>query len=147
MLVLAIMDRDHSFRKGKPEEPVAQGHNDSTLAHRKAEYEKVKAQWERSDKVALMIMDHSIDAAIRGSLPKTPASAMAFMAKIEEYFQGTSKDNASMLMTKKMHAKYDGHGSVREHILKIIDMSNKPKDLEMPLPDPYVIQYILLSLP
>jgi hypothetical protein len=45
MLVLAIMDRDHSFREDKPEEPVAQGDNDSTLAHRKAEYEKVKAQW------------------------------------------------------------------------------------------------------
>jgi hypothetical protein len=72
MLVLAIMDRDHSFREDKPEEPVAQGDNDSTLAHRKAEYEKAKAQWERSDRVALMIMDHSIDAAIRGSLPKTP---------------------------------------------------------------------------
>jgi hypothetical protein len=69
------------------------------------------------------------------------------MAKIEEHFQGSSKANASMLMTKMMHAKYDGHGSVRDHILKMIDMSNKLKDLEMPLPDPYVIHYILLSLP
>jgi hypothetical protein len=126
---------------------VAQGDNDFTLAHRKAEYEKVKAQWERSDKVALMIMNHSIDATIRGSLPKTPASAKAFMAKIEEYFQGSSKANASMLMTKMMHAKYDGRGSVCEHILKMIDISNKLKDIDMPLPDPYVIHYILLSLP
>jgi hypothetical protein len=124
MLVLAIMDRDHSFREDKPEEPVAQGDNDSTLAHHKAEYEKVNAQWERSDRVALMIMDHSIDAAIRGSLPKTSTNAKAFMAKIEEYFQGSSKTNASMLMTKMMHAKYDRRGSVREHILKMIDMSN-----------------------
>jgi hypothetical protein len=69
------------------------------------------------------------------------------MAKIEEYFQGSSKANASMLMTNMMHAMYDGHGSVCEHILKMIDMSNKLKDLEMPLPDPYVFHYILLSLP
>jgi hypothetical protein len=146
MLVLAIMDRDHSFREGKSEEPVAQGDNDSTLAHHKAEYEKANAQWERFDRVALMIMDHSIDAAIRGSLPKTPTIVKAFMVKIEEYFQGPSKANASMLMNKMMHAKCDGRGSVREHILKMIDMSNKLKDLEMPLPDPYVIHYILLSL-
>jgi hypothetical protein len=97
--------------------------------------------------VALMITDHSIDPTIRGSLPKTPASAKASMAKIKEYFQGSSKANASMLMTKMMHAKYDGYGSVREHILKMIEMSNKLKDLEMPFPDPYVIHYILLSLP
>jgi hypothetical protein len=84
MLVLAIMYRDHSYRKEKHEELVAQGDNDSTLAHCKAEYEKAKTQWERFDRVALMIMDHSIDAAIRGSLPKTPTSAKAFMAKIEE---------------------------------------------------------------
>jgi hypothetical protein len=44
MLVLIIMDRDHSFREDRPEEPVAQCDNDSTLAHRKAEYEKMKAQ-------------------------------------------------------------------------------------------------------
>jgi hypothetical protein len=69
------------------------------------------------------------------------------MAKIEEYFHGSSKANTSMLMTKMMHAKYDGRGSVREHILKMIHMSNKLKDLEVPLPDPYVIHYILLSLP
>jgi hypothetical protein len=146
MLVLAIMDRDHSFRKDTPEEPVAQGDNDSTLAHRKAEYEKVKARWERSDRVTLMIMDHSIDTVIRGALPKSPKSDKDFMAKIEEHFQGSPKSNASMLMTKMMHAKYDGRGSVREHILKMIDMSNKLKDLEMPLPEPYVIHYILLSL-
>jgi hypothetical protein len=38
MVVLAFMDQDHSFREEKPEEPVAEGDNDSTLAHRKTEY-------------------------------------------------------------------------------------------------------------
>jgi hypothetical protein len=46
-----------------------------------------------------------------------------------------------------MHVKYDGCGSVREHILKKIDVSNKLKDLDMPLSDSYVIHYILLLLP
>jgi hypothetical protein len=30
--------------------------------------------------------------------------------------------------------------------MKLIDMSNKLKDLEMPLPDPYLVHYIMLSL-
>jgi hypothetical protein len=46
-----------------------------------------------------------------------------------------------------MNAKYDGCGSVREHILNLIDVSNKLKDLGMPLPEPYLIHYIMLSLP
>jgi hypothetical protein len=69
MLVLAIMDRDNSFREEKPEEPVAQGDHETTLGHRKAKYEKAKGQWERSDRVTLMIMHHSIDAAIRDLFP------------------------------------------------------------------------------
>jgi hypothetical protein len=51
--------------------------------------------------VTLMIMDHSIDTAIRGALLKSSTSAKTFMAKIEEHFQGSSKANASMIMTKK----------------------------------------------
>jgi hypothetical protein len=46
-----------------------------------------------------------------------------------------------------MHTKYDGCGNAREHVLKMIDMSNKLKDLECPLPDPYVIHYVMMSLP
>jgi hypothetical protein len=146
-LILIIMDRDHSFRENKPVEPAAEGDKDSTLAARITEHEKAKAQWERSDRVALMIMDHTTDPAIRGALPKTPSSAKEFMTKIEGHFQGSSKANASTLMKKMMNAKYTGQGSVREHIMKLIDTSNKLKDLEMPLPEPYLVHYIMLSLP
>jgi hypothetical protein len=42
-LILAIMDRDHSFREEKPLEPIPKGDNDITLAMKKTEYEKAKA--------------------------------------------------------------------------------------------------------
>jgi hypothetical protein len=71
-LILTIIDRDHSFRENKPVEAVVEGDNDTTLAARITGYEKAKAQWERFDRVALMIMDHTIDLIIRGALPKTP---------------------------------------------------------------------------
>jgi hypothetical protein len=32
MMILTIMDRDHSFRENKLVEPVAEGDNDTTLA-------------------------------------------------------------------------------------------------------------------
>jgi hypothetical protein len=39
-------------------------------------------------------------------------------------------------MTKIMNDKYAGQGSAREHIMMFFAMSNKLKDLEMPLPIP-----------
>jgi hypothetical protein len=146
-LILAIMNQDHSFREEKPIEPVAEGDNDTTLATGKTEYEKAKAQWERSDRVALMIMDHTIDPVIKGALPKTPSSAKVFMTKIGDHLKGSSKANTSMLMTTMMNAKYTVQVSEREHIMNLIDMSNKLKDLEMPLSEPYLVHYIMLSLP
>jgi hypothetical protein len=65
------------------------------------------------------------------------------MPKIEEHFQGSSKANASMLITKMLNAKYTCQGSVREHIMKFTDMSNELNDLEMPLPKPYLVHYIM----
>jgi hypothetical protein len=76
------MDQDHSFQEDKSIEPTAEGNNDTSLATQKVEYEKAKAQWEWSDRVTLMIMDHRIDPVIRWALPKTPSSAKEFMAKI-----------------------------------------------------------------
>jgi hypothetical protein len=47
-----------------------------------------------------MIMDNAIDPAIRGAIPKTVDNAKTFMSKIEEHFKGSSKANASILMSK-----------------------------------------------
>jgi hypothetical protein len=109
-MILIIMDWDHSFREYKPVEPVAESANVTTIAFQKAEYEKAKAQWERSDRVTFMIMDNAIDPAIREALAKTADNAKTFMTKNEEYFKGSSKANASILMSKLMHASIMGVG-------------------------------------
>jgi hypothetical protein len=101
-MILTIVDQDHSFREDKLVELVAKGANDTTLALRKADYEKSKARWERSDKVVFMIMDNVIDPTIRRALPKTTENDKTFMTKIEEHFKGSSKANASILMSKLM---------------------------------------------
>jgi hypothetical protein len=92
-------------------------------------------------------MSNAIDPASRGALSKNPKNVKTFMVKIEEHFQGSFKGNANILMTKIMQVKYDVCDSVWEHILKMIDMSNKMNDLECPLSNPYVIHYVTMSLP
>jgi hypothetical protein len=94
-----------------------------------------------------MIIDNAIDPATRMALPKTTENAKIFMAKIEEHFKGSNKANASILISKLMHVKYDGCENVHEHVLKMIDMSYKLKDLECPLSEPYVVHYTMMSLP
>jgi len=110
--VLLVTDYDHSIRTEFPVEPVTVGDNDATLAERKTAYEKIKARWERSDKVALMMMDNKINPAVRGALPKEPKNAKEFLAKIEEHYQSSSKADGSTLMMKMLNAKYTGQGSV-----------------------------------
>jgi hypothetical protein len=55
LMILAIMDQDHSFCENKPVEPATEGDNDTTLAIWKVDCEKAKARSERSDKVTLMM--------------------------------------------------------------------------------------------
>jgi hypothetical protein len=50
----------------------------STLVLRKAKYEKAKAQWEKSNRVALMIMNNTTNPAIKGALSKNPENAKDF---------------------------------------------------------------------
>jgi hypothetical protein len=91
MMILIIMDWDHSFHEDKPVEPVAKGANDTTLALRKADYKKAKTQWESSDRVVFMIMDNTIDLAIRGALPKTAKNAKLSWLKLKNIFRDPLK--------------------------------------------------------
>ena len=59
-LILVMMDKDHSMRDPAPVVLVAQGTDDTSLAESTATYEKEKERWERSDRVALMVMDLTI---------------------------------------------------------------------------------------
>jgi len=49
---------------------------------------------------------------------------------------------AEQLMTKK----YTG-GGIREYILEMSHMTNKLKTVNMPLPDPFIVQLVFKSIP
>jgi len=105
-LILVMMDKDHSMRDPAPVALVAQGDDDTSLAERTAAYEKEKERWERSDRVALMVMDLTISPTIRGALEKEPKNAKSFMTNIETYFKGSAKAASSTLLSQLMTSKY-----------------------------------------
>ncbi|GJW43782.1 UBN2_2 domain-containing protein [Tanacetum coccineum] len=120
-LTLGVMDLDHALRIDPPAALTAE-----STADQKRAYE----QWERSNRMSLMIIKNSISVAIRGAIPDSE-NAKEYLSSVEEQFKGTSKAHASTLILKMLTTKYDGVSGVREHIMMMSDMANKLKGMDM----------------
>nr|GEY49022.1 hypothetical protein [Tanacetum cinerariifolium] len=79
------MDLDHALRIDPPATLTAE----STTAHKRA-YE----QWERSNRMSLMIIKNSIAVSIRGAILDSE-NTKEYLSFVEEQFKGTSKAHAS----------------------------------------------------
>ncbi|KAD7476946.1 hypothetical protein E3N88_00082 [Mikania micrantha] len=93
-LTLGFMDLDYSLRHDAPP-PLD---TDFTV-----EQKKVHDQWERSNRMSLMV----------------------YLDLVGEQFKGTSKTNAGILILRMLTTKYSGNGGVREHIMMMNDMANQ----------------------
>ncbi|KAK3035629.1 hypothetical protein RJ639_033157 [Escallonia herrerae] len=131
------MDLDYALRVDAPAAFTAK-----SSTEQKAAYEK----WERSNRISLMIMKGSITTAIRGAIPDSD-NAKLYLAHIEEQFQGSSKAHATTLITKMVTLKYSGSNGVREHILRMNDMTSQLKGLDMEISEGFLVHFIMTSLP
>ncbi|GKA84968.1 putative RNA-directed DNA polymerase [Tanacetum coccineum] len=120
-LTLRVNDLDHALRIDPPAALTAE-----SIADQKRAYE----QWERSNRMSLMIIKNSISVAIRGAIPDSE-NANEYLSSVKEQFKGTSKAHASTLILKMLTTKYDGVSGVREHIMMMSDMTNKLKCMDM----------------
>ena len=116
-IVLGCMDLDYALREPTPTKPTSESTNEQKVL-----YEK----WERSNRMSLMIMKGSITPAICGAISDSN-NVMSYIKSVEEQFLGTFKSLESTLMIKMITMKYDGHSSVREHIMKMSDMASQLK--------------------
>ena len=140
MTCLAWNDLDLALREDKPAAPAA-GQSSAALE-----------KWERSDRMATMVMRQTISAGIKGAIPTKDAagldlSAKALLAKIEENFKSSSKTYASTLIMKLVSSQYTGQTGIREHILNMCDMANRLKDMQMEISDGFLVHFIMTSLP
>jgi hypothetical protein len=108
-------------------------------------YDLDRAKWDSSNCKCLMVIKGSIEDPIRGSIPKY-ATASKYLKKVESQFTGSSKAYASTLIKKLVSEKYTG-GGIREHILKMNNMTSKLKPMNMGLKDEFLIHLIFASLP
>nr|GEX14656.1 hypothetical protein [Tanacetum cinerariifolium] len=89
-LTLGVMDLDHALRI----DPPAALTTEST-----ADQKRVYEQWERSNRMLLMIIKNFISVAIRGVIPDSE-NVKEYLSSVEEQFKGTSKSPCKKKMTK-----------------------------------------------
>ncbi|CAA3011347.1 UBN2 domain-containing [Olea europaea subsp. europaea] len=129
-IALGLLGLDFAMEK-KLEKPT-----DKSTVEYVAEHEK----WERANKLCLKIIKRSISDSILGAIPDNE-NAKNFMDAIGE------KAETGDLMDKFMSMKYDGTSGVREHVMKMINISSKLKALDIPIAESFLVYNVLNSLP
>ncbi|XP_066351209.1 uncharacterized protein [Miscanthus floridulus] len=108
-------------------------------------YNLDRAKWDSSNRKCLMVIKGSIGNPIRGSILECTITT-EYLKKVESKFAGSSKAYVSTLIKKLVNEKYMS-GGIREHILKMSNMTSKLKPMDMGLKDEFLIHLIFASLP
>ncbi|XP_017700704.2 uncharacterized protein LOC103717248 [Phoenix dactylifera] len=99
---------------------------ESSSLTEKASYE----QWERSNRLSLILIKSHISKGIRGSIPNCH-KAKNFMKAIEEQFISFDKALASTLIKRLSDMRHNGSKSVHEHIMEMRDIAARLRGLEI----------------
>ncbi|XP_068634685.1 uncharacterized protein [Aristolochia californica] len=102
-------------------------------------------KWDRSYRMCLMIMKHSISEAFKGSMIESK-SAKKFLEEIEQYFALNEKSKASNLLAKLVSMKYKCKGNIREYIMEMSHLASKLKSLKLKLSADLLAYLVLISL-
>ncbi|OIT30286.1 hypothetical protein A4A49_62254, partial [Nicotiana attenuata] len=115
---------------------------ESSTPKDKANYER----WERSNRLSLMLIKAHISQSIRGSI-RNSDKVKAYMKEIDEQFVSSNKALAITLLNRLSNMTFDRSRIVREHIMEMRDIVAKLKSLEVDMSEPFLVYFILNSLP
>ncbi|CAN6688327.1 unnamed protein product [Malus baccata var. baccata] len=136
-IVLGVMDWDLTLRTEEP--PMS---TDGSTSSQRSKYEK----WQKSNRISLMIIKRSMTNVVRGGFPDA-TNAKDFLASIKEKYKESPKTEIGNLMNSLTTMRYDGIESVREYILKMMDVAGKLRALEVPISKTFLVHVIMNSLP
>jgi hypothetical protein len=109
-------------------------------------YDLECAKCDASNRKCLMVIKSSIKEAIRGGIPDCE-TAKEYLKKVDSQFTGSSKTYASTIIKKLVTENYSFDSRVREHILKMSNMTSKLKTMDMGLKDEFLVHLVMSSLP
>ena len=137
MIVLGCMDLDLALRTEQP--PTFES---NSLTEDKKAYEK----WERSNRLNLMIMRHTIPETFRSTMFEE-TTARDFLNDVEKRFAKNEKAETSTLLANLVSMRYKAKGNIREYILELSNIASKLKALKLELSEDLLVHLVLISLP
>ncbi|RVX03812.1 Retrovirus-related Pol polyprotein from transposon TNT 1-94 [Vitis vinifera] len=137
IIVLGCMDLDFALREDRPLDLTS-----TSTAEQRSTMEK----WERSNRMSLMIMKHSILEAIRGAIPEE-TQAKAFLDQIANRFAANEKVETSTILSKLVSMRYKGKENIREYIMEMSNIVTRLKALKLELSEDILVHLVLISLP
>ncbi|XP_073158433.1 uncharacterized protein [Henckelia pumila] len=137
MIVLGCMDLDYALREDRPV-PLTK----ESLAYQRGSFEK----WERSNRMSLMIMKHSISDTIRGLIPEE-TDAKKFLDQIADRFTANEKVETSIILTKLVSMRYNEKGNIREYIMEMSNLVTRLKAFKLEFSEAILVHLVLISLP
>jgi hypothetical protein len=109
-------------------------------------YDLKRAKCDASNRKCLIVIKSSIKEAIRGGIPDCE-TAKEYLKKVESQFTGSSKTYTSTIIKRLVTEKYSFGSGVREHILKMSNITFKLKTMDMGLQDEFFVHLVMSSLP
>ncbi|KAM2808794.1 hypothetical protein PS2_043635 [Malus domestica] len=116
--------------------------NDKSTKSEKVEFER----WTRANKVALSILESGMTDTVRGGIKKCDL-AKDYLTAIENKFKESQKAEIAQYMTLLTTYKFEGGGSIRDHIMKMTDAAEKLNSLDMNICEKQLVFMILQALP
>ena len=112
-----------------------------------SEIEKLNHKaWDRYNRLCLSFMQMAIANNIKSTLLES-VIAKEYLKLVEERFRSADKSLTRTLMAKLMTMKYDGSRSMKQHILDMTNIEARLMTLSMTVDGPFLVQFILNSLP
>ena len=117
------------------------------LTDKSSKAEKVEFErWTRANKVALSILESGMTDTIRGGIKRCDL-AKDYLKAIESKFKESQKAEIAQYMTLLTTYKFEGDGSVRDHIMRMTDAAEKLNSLDMNISEKQLVFMILQALP
>ena len=133
LFYLSTSNRDLALRLNEPAKPT-----DKSTAVEKVEW----VAWDEFNRHCLDTMKYTIDRTTRDSIPACD-KAKDYLAAVGRTFKKVDKGKKGNYLRLLANTQYDGVFGVREHILKMTSYHKKIKDMDVNLPDDYLIFQIL----
>ncbi|PKI52686.1 hypothetical protein CRG98_026922 [Punica granatum] len=102
--------------------------------------------WEKTNRLSPMLMKSRVSKSIRGAVGEV-TRAKDFLKASKEQFAKSDKALASTLMKRLTSKTFDSSKGVRAHITKMRDLAAQLKTLKIDISEPFLVHFILNSLP